>query len=244
MRIKDTLPILLSSVVLFSAGCQNQAGQTAGSTSNRVEKQELVNKRDAVMQDAQKKRDARVQELKSMDVPRLAQELAAESEKGIEPFNSLSFAEMVRRGGSVAVALAPLINKPDRSSLFGLLALRQIGPAQYKQLPPQLRVSILVDALKSSKNFNTWGMPHLSWTESAKAIIEEGQAAQRPLTELLTDKREAPSWGYEQYAEYQRYKYRVCDYAWALLNEIHGQKTQIPEDPATRDRLEASGFPS
>ena len=43
--------------------------------------------------------------------------------------------------------------------------------------------------------------------------------------------------------EYKRYNYRVSDYAWALLNEIRGQKIQIPEDPAARDRMQAATKP-
>ena len=241
MRIQNTsLMLLLSGALIFVTGCQQQAGQTTGAGANRVEKQEIVDQRTAILQEADKKRQARTQELKSMDVPRLARELETDSQKGIEPFNSLAFAEMVARGSGAAGALAPLITKADRSSLFGLLALRKIGPEQFRQLKPELRVNILVDALRTSKYFNTWGMPHLSWEEAAKAIIAEGQAADKPLTALLGDKRPAPVWGSEGWAEYQRYHYRVCDYAWALLNEIHGQKVAIPEDPAARDRLQAS----
>lgn len=241
MRTRITMLFLLLSVALLpGSGCRQQPGQTTGGGVNRVEKPELVNKRTAMLEDAQKKREALIQELKAMDVPRLAQELEKESQTAIEPFNSLAFAEMVGRGEGAATGLAPLITKPDRSSFLGLLALRKIGPGQYKELKPDLRVNVLVDALKNSKYFNTWGLPHISWTDSAKAIIEEKTAAEKPLTELLSDKRDAPSWGYEQYAEYQRYKYRVCDYAWALLNEIRGQKIEIPEDPAARDRLQAS----
>ncbi|HVS81977.1 MAG TPA: hypothetical protein VHE60_09605 [Pyrinomonadaceae bacterium] len=240
MRIQNTSPmLLLSAALVFVTGCQQQAGQATSPGGSRVEKQEIVDKRTAVLQEAEKKRQARTQELKSMDVPRLARELETDSQKGVEPFNSLAFAEMVARGKDAAGTLAPLITKADRSSLFGLLALRKIGPEQFGQLKPDLRVNILVDALRTSKYFNTWGLPHLSWEEAAKAIIAEGQAAERPLTALLSDKRPAPVWGSEGYAEYQRYQYRVCDYAWALLNEIHGQKVPIPEDPAARDRLKA-----
>jgi hypothetical protein len=149
----------------------------------------------------------------------------------------MTYAEVVRRGTGAAAALRPLIVKGDRSSLFALLALRQIAPEQYQQLKPDLRVAILVDALKRSEYFNTWGLPHLRWTDAAKAIIAEGQAARPPLVALLSDKRPAPVWGGEEYAEYQRYQYRVSDYAWALLNEITGRKITIPEDPAARDRL-------
>jgi hypothetical protein len=243
MKKQNALPMLPLLAMLLTTGCNQQAGQTAGSNANRAEKPEIVDKRTAVLQDAQKKREARTQALKAMDVPHLALELEADSKKGVEPFNSLAFAEMISRK-DVAGTLAPAITKPDRASLLGLLALRKIGPDNYRQLSADLRVNILIDALKSSEHFNTWGMPHLSWEEGAKAIIEEGRAADKQLTALLTDKRPAPVWGSEGYLEYQRYQYRVCDYAWALLNEIKGQKVQIPEDPAARDRLETeSGKP-
>ena len=239
MRTRNTLPmLLLLGMVVLVTGCQGPSGQTTGSNTNKLEKQEIVDKRTAVLDEAQKKREARIKEPKSMDVPRLARELEAESQKRTEPFNSLAYAEMIARGKDAAGALAPLITKADRSSLFGLLALRRIGPEQYKQLKPELRVNILVDALRTSKYFNTWGLPHMSWTDAAKAIIAEGPAAEKPLTALLSDKRDAPTFGSEEYVEYQRYKYRVCDYAWALLNEMRGRKVTIPEDPAARDRLQ------
>lgn len=244
MRKENTLSILLLlGAVCLLTGCPGPSGSTSGGNGNRTENKEIVDKRTAVVEEAQKKREARLAELKAMDVPRLAQDLETESQTRLEPFNSMTYAEMIRRGKEAATALAPLITKADRSSLFGLLALRQIGPEQYRELKPELRVSILIDALKRSEYFNTWGLPHLSWTDAAKAIVAEGQAAVKPLTELLGDKRPAPVWGGEEYAEYQRYKYRVCDYAWALLNEIGGRKVQIPDDPVARDRLMSEGKP-
>ena len=227
--------LLLSiGAIGLSTGCQG-AGQKA--RSDTPEKPEIVDQRTAVLREAQQKREGRTAQLQQMDVAQLTRELEAESQTRLEPFNSMTYAEMIRRGSAAADALAPLITKPDRSSFFGLLALRQIGPEQYRQLRPEFRVGVLVDALKRSEYFNTWGLPHLRWTDAARAIIAEGQAAQRPLTALLTDKRPAPVWGGEEYAEYQRYRYRVCDYAWALLNEISGRRVTIPEDPAQRDRL-------
>ena len=239
MRKQNRLPALLVlSAVGLVTGCPRPSGQATGSNEKHPEKPEIVVKRSAVLAEAQNKREARVKELKAMDVPRLARELEAESQTRLEFFNSLAYAEMVARGKDAAGTLALLISRTDRASLFGLLALRQIGPEQYRELKAELRVGILVDALKRSEYFNTWGLPHLRWTEAAKAIIAEGRAAEIPLTALLTDKRAAPVWGGEEYVEYQRYKYRVCDYAWALLNEITGRKVAIPEDPTARDRLE------
>jgi hypothetical protein len=58
------------------------------------------------------------------------------------------------------------------------------------------------------------------WEDAAKALIEEDAAAQKPLSALLGDKRDAPVWGSEEVREYQEYHYRVCGYAWDLLNRI------------------------
>jgi hypothetical protein len=240
MKIRITMSIvsMLLAGALFSA-CKQPAGQSTGN-SNRVEKQEIVNQRTALLDEAQQKREARAKELNAMDVPHLAEQLATESNKGTEPFNSMTFTEMVSRGRGGADALAPLITKADRSSLLSLLALRKMSKERYQQLKPELRVAILTNALKTGTYFNTFGLPHASWEDAAKAIIEEGRGAEKPLLEMLSDHRAAPVWGSEQYMEYQHYKYRVSDYAWALLNEIRGQKVEIPADPAARDRLQAA----
>lgn len=238
IRITMSIVSMLLAGALLSA-CKEPAGQSTGN-SNRVEKPEIVNQRTSVLEQAQQKREARTKELKAMDVPHLAEQLAIESNKGTEPFNSMTFTEMVSRGRDGADALAPLITKADRSSLLSLLALRKMSKERYQQLKPELRVAILTNALKTGVNFNTFGMPHATWEDAAKAIIEEGRAAEKPLIEMLSDHRPAPVWGSEQFMEYQRYKYRVSDYAWALLNEIRGQKVEIPADPAARDRLEAA----
>src|SRR5262245_58274687 len=103
-------PTIVAILVLLAACQSRSASQT---NPNRVETQEIVNQRTAVLQEAQQKRENRVAQLKSMDVQGLARELASESQKGTEPFNSLAFAEMVSRGPNVATTLLPLITKPD-----------------------------------------------------------------------------------------------------------------------------------
>ncbi len=183
------------------------------------------------------KRQARVQELKGMDVRRLAQELWADSRKGVEPFNSAAYRELVSRGERVAAEVKATLQTADASSLLVLLALRNMSTAQYQAVDQGFRVRVLVDALKNARFFNMWGIPHLFWEDAAKAVIAEGKAAEAPLLALLGDKREARLWGSEGNVEQQRYRYRVCDYAWALLNEVRGTRISIPEDPVARDRL-------
>lgn len=237
MRIRHIMlivPVLFVGPMVMS--CNRSGTQATG--TNRVENQEIVNKRTPVLEQAKQKRESLMRDLKAMDVPRLARELETESQKGGEPFNSLAFSEAVSRGEGLATGLVPLITKPDRSSLFALLALHKVNANAYQQVNQELRVNALVDALRTSKYFNTWGLPHLKWEDAARTLIAEGRAAEKGLSALLTDKRDAPVWGGEDFAEYQRYKYRVCDYAWAMLNEIRGQKVEIPQDPAARDRLQ------
>ena len=72
---------------------------------------------------------------------------------------------------------------------------------------------------------------------AGKAFIELGEAAAGPLKSLLKDDRAAPLWGSEETAEFEKYKYRVKDYAWALLLGAEKKKVEIPTDPAARDRL-------
>jgi len=244
MNIRIIMLIIATLVAgtLFSACKQQSAGQGAGN-SNRVEKPEIMNQRTTVLQEAQQKREARVKELKAMNVPQLVTELENESNKGTEPFNSMTFTEITSRGPEAATALAPLITKEDRSSLLSLLALRKLSADEYKKLRPELRVAILTNSLKTQTYFNTFGSPNGRWEDAAKAIIEEGRAAEKPLIEMLSDHRAAPVWGSEQSMEYQRYKFRVSDYAWALLNEIRGQKVTMPENPAERDRLQSANKP-
>jgi hypothetical protein len=35
----------------------------------------------------------------------------------------------------------------------------------------------------------------------------------------------------------QQYHFRVADYAWTLLNEIHNQRVEISQNPEERDKL-------
>jgi hypothetical protein len=226
---------------LACAGCE--ACWSGSANPGGAAAQEVANRTQAVVEEARQKREARTMELAKMDVAALIRELTIDSQKGREPFNSLPYAELVSRGAPAAPAVRVLVKQTDRSSLLTLLALRQISPTEYQQLDPTLRVTILVDALRTSPFFNTWGQPHLRWEEAARALIAEGTAAEAPLKALLIDKREVRVWGGEDASEARRYRYRVSDYAWALLNEIGGHVVPIPVDPAERDKLQLGGKP-
>jgi hypothetical protein len=182
------------------------------------------------------KRRQRAEVLRGMNVAKLAEQMAADAKRGAEPFNSSAYRELVSRGEAAAAELKAALT-PDPTSVLALLALRRISAEQYRNLDATVRASILVGALQQAKFFNAWGIPHLFWEDAARAVIEEGRAIETPLSALLDDKREGAIWGSEGAVEQRRYRYRVCDYAWAMLNEIRGQKVEIPADPAARDPL-------
>ena len=174
--------------------------------------------------------------LRSMTVEELTQSLREESNQGRELFNSRAYAEMLRRGAAVGEELQRTIQNSDREQLLSLLSLRSINEELYASLPAEQRVGILVNALRDSRYFNTWGLPHLHWEGAARILISEGEAAEARLSDLLQDKRPAPFWGDEEMMESQAYQYRVCDYAWAMLQEIRGMEVKLDPDPEARDR--------
>jgi hypothetical protein len=230
---RDVLMGLLAAFLL-SGGCR--PGRSSGSESRQDPEQGLLAER-------QQKREAHLRALVAMDVPGLARELADDSVRGVESFNSMAFKEVVGRTDreGTAVQLSATLKKPDRSALLGVLALRELSPPQYARMDPGYRIRVYFDALSSARFFNQWGMPHLKWEGAAEALIAEGRAAEPALLRLLGDTREAPVWGSEGVAEQRRYRYRVCDYAWALLQtERNGTVPSIPEDPGERDRLIAA----
>lgn len=186
------------------------------------------------------KQEALQGEFRAMQVPGLVERLEADSRRDVEPFNSVAYREVVSRGPALAKDLAGSIKAQDKTSFLSLLALREIDAETYATLDPQLKAAILTDALKSSPTFNAWGLPHLYWEDAANAVIETGEEAVPLLARLLEDQREAPLWGSEEAAESEKYKYRVKDYAWALIMQIRGQKTEIPTSPVDRDQLIAT----
>ena len=230
---KDYLSTIMVAFVGLSISCGGQTGQTPRSNKPPAEVEPHLKK----LEEAKARGEAQEREYTQMQLPELVMRLEADSAKGVEPFNSVAFREARRRGRGAGTELAAYVNKPDRSSFLTLMAVHKTSKEDYDRLDLKLRASILTDALRTSKQFNTWGLPHRYWEDAAKVLIETGEAAEPALRSLLTDTREAPVWGSEEAMEYQKYKYRVKDYAWALLLEIRKQKTEIPVDPEARDRL-------
>lgn len=184
----------------------------------------------------------------------LISELMDDSKNGVEPFNSSAYRSIQdkprEKGKNVTLSnelVASFSRSPsDRSSFLGLLALRKINESAYRGLKPQFRVRVLTDALDHSQHFNAWGLPHIKWEEASIALIGEGEAALPSLSTLLDNTRPAPVGGSEMFFEFQRYQYRVCDYALGLISEINLRNSgtpvleinkDIPVDPKERDQL-------
>jgi hypothetical protein len=236
MKIKYLfMTIAITAGCLLSLSCAKKAAPGVQATPPAEAKPQLEK-----LQVAEDKRRTVEAEYNGMPVGELAKRLETDSNKDIEPFNSLAFREISKRGAGAGKELAAFIKNSNRSSFLALMAVRKVNRDEYAKIQEKVRIPILIDALGSSKYFNTWGLPHLYWEDAAKAIIESGRAALPGLAKLLANKHEAPVWGSEEVAEYKKYDYRVCDYALALTLEILQRKQEIPVKPEARDRLIAS----
>ncbi|MEO6632665.1 MAG: hypothetical protein ABIN13_13115 [Mucilaginibacter sp.] len=229
LHILRVLPIIIIFPCMFS--CSQKA-------KKNEESKPVVSQRDSVLGDADKKRAAWTQQLHAMTVTQLTEQLSKESVKGLEPFNSMAYKELTsRKSVAIDTIQNAVVKKADRSSLLSLLAVRKLSPPVYQKLDAQVKASVYVDALRSAKTFNTFGLPHSKWEEAAQAIAEAGPVTTRALEALLTDKRPAPMWGSEDYMEYKLYNYRVKDYAYALIIASQKGQVQLSKDTAERDKL-------
>jgi len=230
---QSTLGIALSVMSLAGGllACR-PTSQAAHGKEGRAQQQQR-----AQLEDLARKRQVRESTFQRMNTEDLAQELIADSKRGVEPFNSLPYKLLLTRGSAAAGALKASLTGADRTSFLGLLALRGVDSAQYRSLSSAFRIGVLVDALKTAQTFNAWGLPHLSWEDAAKALIAEGRPAEAALRPLLKDCRPAPMWGSEEVMESAKYKYRLCDYVLALMLASRGERVTIPVEPEARDRM-------
>ena len=120
--------VAASGMLLIAVGCGQP--KPAGMSPERA----------AELHSLQEKRENHAKQLRGTDVKQLAEELAADSEKGREPFNSAAYRETVSRGEGAAGDLKQALTRNDQSSLLTLLALRRVSPAQYHSLEPAFRV--------------------------------------------------------------------------------------------------------
>lgn len=224
------LPALLILGFSCSTGSQNKADDQEIKAKDA--------KMDSMTKNAALVKAAYLKELKEMKNEQLVQQVEKESDRGLEPFNSLAYKEAVTRGQAIGDNLVRMIKEPTKTSLLSLLALNKINPDLYGKVDPSVRDGILLDALKNSKLYNAFGLPHVKTEEAGMTIIREGKNIRKGLIELLKDTKPAPVWGSEDYEEYLLYKYRVCDYALFYLMKIDGdEKFVMPQSPEERDKI-------
>jgi len=175
----------------------------------------------------------------AMDNSTLLAKLVDQSTAQKEPFNSLAYRELKTRTNVDSNAVVALVKQNNNASgLLPLLLIRKLDNKSYLAVPVEIRAKILTDALQGSKNFNTWGLPHLYLEDASNAMIEAGRSTVPALTRMLSDTRPAPVFGSQEYMEYMRYKYRLCDYALFFLEKIKGNADfKMPLSPEDRDAL-------
>jgi hypothetical protein len=224
------LPVIL--VFMFSCGTGTQRGATNEETEKKEKEIDSIATKAAAM------RTAYLQELSEMNNEQLAQQLLEESDRGLEPFNSLAYKETIERGSKIAELLVRSVKDTTRTSLLSLLALNEIDRKMYDKVGVNIRVAILLDALRNSKLYNAFGLPHVRIEFAGETIIKEGENIRKGLMGLLSDTKPAPVWGSEDYGEYLNYKYRVCDYALFFLKKIDGdEEFTISQTQEGRDTM-------
>jgi hypothetical protein len=179
------------------------------------------------------------QTYKDMDNDALLKKLVEQSTARREPFNSLAYRELSGRKDVNTGALAAIVRDTNNgNALLPLLLLRKLNDKAYLDLPAELRANVLTDALRTSKFFNTWGLPHGYLEDASKAMLETGSSTVPALKQMLTDTRPAPFFGGQVAMEAQRYQYRVCDFALFFLEKLQGNANFVmPVTAAERDAL-------
>lgn len=235
--VVGALVVLLVACGTSDPGAQPETIEPVGPVAEPpAEAEDLL----ARLEDARDDQERLQAELAALSAEELVDLLDVDAEDGREPFNSLAFREIQRRGETIGQELADVIQRRDRPSYLAIIALREVDGAAYQEMNRALIAEILVEALGRSEYFNTWGIPHLYWEDGALAIIEQAEASAQPLRALLDDDRPAPVFGSEEVVESELYGYRVKDYALALLAEIEGQRLELPIDPTERDSMISS----
>ncbi len=229
MKRQTVLGMISILACLCAAGC-NSARREETPEQTQL-KTQLDQQEKAAAQTAQN--------YKAMDNAALIQKLEEQSARKREPFNSLAYRELVTRKDVDSKALASIVNeKKNGDAILPLLLLRHQDEKAYMQISPQVRASVLTDALEQSKTFNMWGMPNFYLEDASKALLETGQSAYPNLKRMLSETRPAPVYGSKAYMVYLRYQFRVCDYALFYLKRMQGDANfTLPASVEERDVL-------
>jgi len=221
----------LALLCIGLAGCTNK-----GTNPPRSPEQERAQTK---LESLQKAAAQTAQTYKAMDNSALLQKLVEQSKAKREPFNSLAYRELKGRTDVNSASLVALVHQMHNGdALLPLLLLRKLDEKSYLAISAQERAAVLTDALENSKTFNTWGLPHRYLEDASKAMLESGKSASPALRRMLSQTRPAPVFGSQEYMEYLRYQYRLCDYALFFLERIGGNADfKMPVSVDERDSL-------
>lgn len=228
MKTQTIIGPSLVLVCLWAAGCNVKREDTPTQSQQRTQ-----------IEEQQKIAAQTAQAYKAMDNPTLLKKLAEQSARKKEPFNSLAYRELIGRKDVDGGSLVALIHEEKGGdALLPLLLLRRLDEKTYSQIPVELRANVLTDALQQSKTFNSWGLPNFYLEDASRALLECGKSAYPALKRMLSDTRPAPVFGSKEHMEYERYKYRLCDYALFFLKKMQGDtKFEVPLSVSDRDSL-------
>jgi hypothetical protein len=169
--------------------------------------------------DQQEKQAAQTaQTYHAMNNEALINKLIEQSARKREPFNSLAYRELITRKDVDSKTLVSIVNeKKNGDAILPLLLLRKLDRKAYALIPAEVRSGVLTDALEQSKTFNMWGMPNFYLEDASNALLESGPSAYPNLLRMLSETRPAPVYGSKAYMVYNRYQFRLCDYAFFFL---------------------------
>jgi hypothetical protein len=230
MKYLGTIPVSILLCVCF-AGCTSKENTAPLTTEQSAAKSRL----EAQMKEAAKT----TQTYHAMDNAALLNHLLEQSKALREPFNSLAYRELKTRTNVDPTALTALMKENQNAGgLLPLLLLRKLDNKAYMDVADETRAKVLTDALQTSKNFNTWGLPDVYLEDASNAMIEAGPSAVPALRRMLGEPRLAPLFGSKEYMLAQHYKYRLCDYALFFLKRIEGDaQFTLPTTSEERDAL-------
>jgi hypothetical protein len=230
MKYLGTVPVSILLCICFT-GCTSKE-KTAPLTAD----QNAVKSR---LETQMKEAAHTTQTYHAMDNATLLTLLVEQSKALREPFNSLAYRELKTRTNVDPTALTALMKENQNAGgLLPLLLLRKLDNKAYMDVSAETRAKVLTDALQTSKNFNTWGLPDVYLEDASNAIIEVGPSAVPALRRMLGEMRSAPLFGSKEYMLAQHYKYRLCDYALFFLKRIEGDaRFTLPTTSEERDAL-------
>lgn len=231
MKCLKTVPVAIFLCVCLAGCASEQQNGPPLTTDQNAAKTKL---------EAQMKTAAQTaQTYHAMDNPTLLNHLLEQSKAQKEPFNSLAYRELKTRTDVDSNAMAALVNSNQNAGgLLPLLLLRKLDNKTYLGLPAETRAKVLTDALQTSKNFNTWGVPGAYLEEASDAMIETGRSTVPALKAMLGETRPAPIFGSKEHMVALQYNYRLCDYALFFLRRIGGDaQFTLPKTPEERDAV-------